>query len=535
MTISTVLIASTSTLIILYLLLINSIFDLHGPLSFLDKSRSLALQTSATPVEDPNFPTNIGFLGPTKQGTPSSLRNFNPKAGVTSAYVQRYHVEGQTRGQNIEHFWGALSPYFVSDGFGVDEQALPATCKVKNVNILSRHGARYPTAFSSLLRFADKLKKADYEATGSLSFLNDWKYELGEAVLVPIGKQQLYDSGVLASMQYGGLYDHKNTTNKLVFRTTTQKRMTESALAFLEGFFGGEEWKLHANLELIIEAPYYNNTLSPYMTCSNSNKQMIGSHNRKYWESIYLANKTAQFSSLISGMEWTVEDTAAAQLLCPYETVANGFSQFCELFSFQEWKDFNYAESLWFEQNCAFGAPTGRAQGIGWVNELIRRIEKKPFDYSTISSENSTLDASDMFFPLDQDINVDFTHDSVIASVVTALDFSQFSTSMPRDGPVDGVEYYTTSKITPFAARLTAEIIECSDAEDDFIHFTLNQRTVPLGAKYGNGYTKGDGWAGLSTWLKGMSDRNELAEWNHACYDDYPHEGIDFTDGRPHQ
>lgn len=533
MAFQTVLISSASALIILYLVLINSVFDPEGPLHFLDKSRFLTLQTITKNHDNPNFPLNIGFLGPTKAGTPSSLRNFNPKAGVISPYVQRYNVKGQHATDNIEHLWGALSPYFVPDGFGVEEQALPETCKVKNVHILSRHGSRYPTAFSSLLGFADKLEKTNFKATGELSFLNDWRYELGAAILVPIGKQQLYDAGVLASMQYGGLYDHKNTSNKLVFRTTTQKRMTESALAFLEGFFGGEEWKDHANLKLIIEAPQHNNTLSPYMTCSNSNKQMLGSHNRKYWEKIYLANKTAEFSQLISGMEWTIEDTAAAQLLCPYETVANGYSRFCELFNFQEWKDFNYAESLWFEQNCAFGAPTGRAQGIGWVNQLIRRIQRTPFDYDTISSENSTLDDSDLFFPLDQNINVDFTHDSVIASVVTALDFSQFSTSMPRDGPVEGVEYYSTSKITPFAARLTAEIIECSDVNDDFIHFTLNQRTVPLDAKYGNGYKQGDGWANLSSWLKGMSVRNELAEWNYACYGEYDFDGIDITDGRP--
>lgn len=528
----TALLSSSATLLIVYLLLINSIFDATSPLSLL-KHEEVAGGTIAA-QKNTKFPLDIGYWGPIQSGKPSSLRNFNPKAGATSPYVTSYTVEGQAEGDNIEHLWGALSPYFVSDGFGVEEEALPATCKVKQVQILSRHGARYPTAFSSLLRFADKMQKLDYKASGVLSFLNNWSYELGAAILVPVGKQQLYDSGVLASMQYGGLYDHENTKDKLVFRTTTQKRMTESALSFLEGFFGGEEWKEHANLELIIEAGNFNNTLSPYMTCTNANEQMRGSKNRKHWESIYLRNKTEQFSQLMTGMDWTIEDTAAAQLLCPYETVANGYSQFCELFSFQEWKDFDYAESLWFEQNCAFGAPTGRAQGIGWVNEMIRRIEKKPFDYSTISSENSTFDADKEYFPLNQNIYVDFTHDSVIASVVAALDFKQFSKSMPRDGPEAGETYYSTSKLTPFAARLAVEIIECEDEQDDFIHFTLNQRTVPLDTrKYGSGYRKNDGWAKLGSWLSGISDRNEMAAWNYACYGEYEFDGIDFTDGRP--
>lgn len=513
------------TLLVSYLVLINTLFDLQRPYG------SFSTETQAAPVHD-DFPIDIGFEGPTKIGTPSSLRNKNPMDGVTSAYAMNYVIEGQKEGDNVQHLWGSLSPYFVSEGFGVNETALPATCKVRQAHILSRHGARYPTAFSFLLSFAAKLRDANYKATGVLSFLNDWTYELGEAVLVPIGKQQLYDSGVLASMQYGGLYDHLDTKNKLVFRTTSQKRMKESAIAFLEGFFGGQDWVKHANLEVIIEAGNFNNTLAPYMVCPNSNKQMFGSHNRVHWESLYLANKTAQFAELITGMEWTDRDTAALQLLCPYETVANGYSQFCELFDMREWHGFDYAESLWFEQNCAFGAPTGRAQGIGWVNELIRRIEKTPFDYSTQSSENATFDDSTKFFPLDQNLYVDFTHDSVISSVVAALDFTQFSRSMPRDGPVEGEEYYSTSKIHPFAARLVAEVIDCEGT--DYIHFTLNQRTVPIKVKkYGSGYRDGDGWAKLSNWLDGMSDRNELAAWDHACFGEYPIDGIDFTDGRP--
>ncbi|CCG83757.1 protein of unknown function [Taphrina deformans PYCC 5710] len=514
-------------LLVSYLVLVNTLFELQAPFEPV-RSR---VQTSLT-LDD--FPIDVGFEGPTKIGKPSSLRNANPIDGATSPYVTNYTINGQKEGDNVQHLWGSLSPYFISDGFGVEESALPSTCKVKQAHILSRHGARYPTAGSFLLNFAAKLKAADYHASGALKFLNDWQYELGEAVLVPIGKQQLYDSGVLTSMQYGGLYNHLDIKNKLVFRTTSQKRMKESAIAFLEGFFGGQDWVNHANLEVIIEEGGYNNTLAPYMVCPNSNKQMFGSGNRKHWESLYLANKTAQFSELITGIEWTVRDTAALQLLCPYETVANGYSQFCELFDMREWHGFDYAESLWFEQNCAFGAPTGRAQGIGWVNELIRRLEKAPYEYATQSSENSTLDDSSKYFPLDQNLYVDFTHDSVISSVVAALDFTQFNRVMPRDGPIEGEDYYSTSKIHPFAARLAVEVIDCDGT--DYVHFTLNQRTVPVNAtKYGAGYRSGDGWAKLSDWLHGMSDRNELASWDRACFGEYPTDGKQFSDGRPDQ
>lgn len=55
------------------------------------------------------------------------------------------------------------------------------------------------------LRFSDKLSAAVKEAYdsdynigfhGELAFLNEWKYALGEAILTPVGRWQLYNSGV---------------------------------------------------------------------------------------------------------------------------------------------------------------------------------------------------------------------------------------------------------------------------------------------------------------------------------------------------
>ena len=55
--------------------------------------------------------------------------------------------------------------------------------------MLSRHGSRYPTSEPNV---AYKLgnNTGKYHATGKLAFLNDFKYSLGEQILVPIGKQE---------------------------------------------------------------------------------------------------------------------------------------------------------------------------------------------------------------------------------------------------------------------------------------------------------------------------------------------------------
>jgi hypothetical protein len=58
-----------------------------------------------------------------------------------------------------------------------------------------------------------------------MAFLNSWKYQLGAEILVPIGKQELFDSGTLHYYNYGHLYP--NNGSKIIARSTTQDRMTQ--------------------------------------------------------------------------------------------------------------------------------------------------------------------------------------------------------------------------------------------------------------------------------------------------------------------
>ena len=56
--------------------------------------------------------------------------------------------------------------------------------------MLHRHGSRYPTLGTNVMDFGEKIAAAagTFQAKGALSFLNDWKYELGAEILVPKGR-----------------------------------------------------------------------------------------------------------------------------------------------------------------------------------------------------------------------------------------------------------------------------------------------------------------------------------------------------------
>ena len=63
----------------------------------------------------------------------------------------------------------------------------------------------------------------------------------------------------------------------------------------------------------------------------------------KRWTEIYLQEATKRLQKQLIGLELNTEDVFDMQKLCAYETVALGYSKFCELFTEEEWEGFNYA------------------------------------------------------------------------------------------------------------------------------------------------------------------------------------------------
>ena len=206
---------------------------------------------------------------------------------------------------------------------------------------------------------------------------------------------------------YGHLYP--NNGNKIIARSTTEDRMTQSAEYFLAGFFG-LTWTENATLVLAIEyeTGTWNNTLAGYYDCPNANDYHNegGNNATTEWYEKYLADATERLSSCAGPkFNWTAEDSYNAQSLCAYETVALGYSPFCGLFTYEEWEGYEYSVDINFAGNNMFQSPTGRAVGVGYVYEIMSRLEHHLITKPT-AQINTTLDSSTKTFPLHQKLNV---------------------------------------------------------------------------------------------------------------------------------
>jgi hypothetical protein len=246
------------------------------------------------------------WAGPTATGAPAFLAQtwtLNP----TATYVPNQPlqtavpIEGMSsKNESIFQMMGFLSPYTPSPGFGVQEHPLPPGAEIVQMQMLSRHGSRYPTGGtgSNVVTFGERIAAArragsGFKASGPLEFLNDWTYALGAEILVPKGRQELFDSGILHSYMYSSLY---NPNSRIIVRTTTQDRMLKSAEYFVAGFFG-LDWTKNATIEVIIEEKGFNNSLAGSKNCPNAEQDHGGRTATVEWVQVYLQNGTHSFGS----------------------------------------------------------------------------------------------------------------------------------------------------------------------------------------------------------------------------------------------
>ncbi|KAK9349871.1 histidine phosphatase superfamily [Lipomyces doorenjongii] len=473
-------------------------------------------RTTTAPNWFQTTPNN--YAGPTVTGAAPFLAQTNPAPFGQVAYVPNAPLQTSepivgAQERNIFHLMGNLSPYFSPEnGFGVDEYSLPEGA---NNFPLWASGIFNATANGTVFE-------------GDLSFLNDWSFKLGEEVLVPQGRKELFDSGILNYYNYGHLY---NNSSKLVVRSASQDRVLKSAENFLAGFFG-LDWAEHANLLVTIDPAvtgvfdctrYYDGVLSAF--------EQVGT-----WNSIYLKERTAKLRKLTGSYNWTVADTFYAQKLCPYET--NGKGSNITLTSSNPARE---ASSV--------------AYGIAWVEEFLARVEGHLLNVpANTTGANMTLDTNPVTFPVNQSLYLEFGHDGDIVAAMTAFGLTQFAGFLPATGPPAHQQFFS-SKIVPFAGRLNIEIIKaphkvsarrssktsakhdayiCDTGERHYVHFILNQRTIPLHVSFEACEYRDDGWCELTTFMNVQKESLAKAEYQYACFGNWTMKGYGtYSDGRP--
>ncbi|KZT06538.1 phosphoglycerate mutase-like protein [Laetiporus sulphureus 93-53] len=406
----------------------------------------------------------------------ASRPGFGEKIGLRMRVVAAAGVFG-----NGSKSWAQYTPYYAVEAYA----APPDECEITQVNILQRHGARYPTksstkAIETALAKVQAIPVSDY-TDPQLEFIADFDYDLGEDDLVAYGAQESYDAGEEAFTRYVALV----SADELPFvRASSKSRVVQSATNWTAGFAAASNG-VYAPLLNVIISESGNDTLDdsdcPAAADTSDDAQTAA------WIATYAPNITTILNAGAPGADLDDDDTQALISLCPFESVANEQrSEWCDLFEWvgdqiigqggeSVWAGYEYWGDLDKYYNTGYGATLGPVQGVGWINELLARLTDTPVNDST--STNTTLDSNPATFPLNRTIYADFTHDNLMIAVYSAMGL--FAQPAPLDDTLpDPTRTWRASELVPFASRMVVERLSCGG--EAYVRVLVNQAVQDL-------------------------------------------------------
>jgi hypothetical protein len=396
--------------------------------------------------------------------------------------------------------------------------------------VLSRHGARDPTASKTKVygTLVNSIKNSVKSFTGKYAFLANYTYTLGADELSHFGQQELVNSGI----KFYHRYKHLARKTSPFVRSSSEARVVASAQNFTQGYHDallkdgahGQDTYPYP-IVILSEDAGKNNTLNHGLCTAfeTGTDSTIADSAQKTWLGVFGPAIQTRLNNDLKGANFTLADVISFMDLCPFNTVASptgSISPFCALFTSDEWKAYDYYESLGKYYGFGPGNPLGPTQGVGFVNELIARLTNSPVQDHT--STNRTLDSSPTTFPVDSRhvLFADFSHDNDMTGILAALGALNSTkplsnTTLETPTQANG---YSAAWTVPFAARVYFEKMTCGGKSrtgspgEELIRVIVNDRVLPLQQCNGDKH----GRCTLSSFINSLGFAKSGGLWNQC-------------------
>lgn len=377
---------------------------------------------------------------------------------------------------NLFYHLGGNGPWIpkrTDDGSAADP--LPDACVVDQVHMMSRHGERYPTknAGTRHLQLLDRLKTPGTKLTGALEFLNEWTYFTSpeDPSFEDLtrdgpyaGTKQAEDTGRKLRARYG----HLDLARRVRFWSCSSKRDVETARCFADGFFGPDWEGKAADLEIIPEeADRGGDTLTPGDTCLKYVEDLEEGHDKGYgkleeWQKHFTRPIAERLSSDAAGLSLSHLDIYSMMEMCGFETLARGFSPWCDIFTHAEWRQFEYGRDLLHFYRAGPGNKFSRPMGWLYLNATADLLQN--------------TSSRDVYFS--------FVHDGDIVPLLAALRI--FDEPGKQELPSDQLQlerHWKTSDVVPMGGRILFERIACNGSDtmpERYVRLSVNEGIIHL-------------------------------------------------------
>jgi len=369
---------------------------------------------------------------------------------------------------DILRYLGGKAPYIQHPGFGIPTD-VPDQCTIEQVQLLSRHGERYPSknVGKALEKINEKFKGYNGTFKGELSFLNNYTYFVEdkdnyEKETTPSNSEGPF-SGADNALRHGTTFRSKyneiyNPDKPLPVFAANYDRVALTAQYFARGFLGQDYDESNVEYVLIDEDGELGaNSLTPRYGC----KKFESDPHTDYVDGFsdqYLKDALTRFQKSNPNLDLDTDDVNSLFDWCAYELNVKGYSPFCNLFSNTEFIKNSY--SLDLENYYSNGPGNNMTRTIG--APLIRAS-------LALLKDNET----------EHKIFLSFSHDTDLEITLEALGLLGIADGeqLPNDH-IPFPHTYVHSTIVPQGARIYTEKIKCDG--EIYVRYVLNDAVYPL-------------------------------------------------------
>ncbi|CAG8551319.1 7865_t:CDS:2 [Funneliformis mosseae] len=289
-----------------------------------------------------------------------------------------------------------LEPAKTAFSLDIKPISYPDKCELKQLNLLTRHGSRWPDP-TSITSF-DELEKV----FSNVSVAKEWyknPFPMRKNFqLIKRGEIEPYFDGLQCRKRYKKFWDGvKYDPEVIKFQSTQTSRTGASIMSFSEGLFNG-----YGPLDTCKSQPiFYWNVptdqdaeLSPYSSCRRWN-ETVGSNNTLHDEQVYeYGNKTLVPIAKRLSEDYHISPPLDARLVphifnnCQFWlTVYNRTDAWCSLLSPKELLLSRYYWELDFYYRFSYGNPLNLRMGCRYVTRLVEGVEGYLYGNSTVIAD----------------------------------------------------------------------------------------------------------------------------------------------------
>ena len=383
---------------------------------------------------------------------------------------------------NIYHHLSGISPYFESNNDQLNP-TLPDQCQINKIGYLIRHGSVYVDDYDYyhiIKPFLKRLKKSlklIKIKSKKFSFLSKWISPISNEKeqiekLTSSGILEAYELGIQLSYRYSKLLSKQNASTFQIWASSSE-RTKQTANEILHGLFPKKK-NIHSHhhhqiISISEEENRGRNSLLPTKSCQKFHSS-TGSKQANIWLKSYTKPILKRFNSMIENFQFLSKDILAMQQLCGYETIIQGSSSFCHLFTSEEWLSYEYYFDIKYYYEIGYGNDLSPYLGIHWIKSLTDILTK------SINSK--------------QNFYISVVHREMLVVVLVSLGLYNQTEYIQGNNikliyPLNNINYdrlFKSSEIMSFLSRIQIEIFSCSsiDYNGSFVRILVNSLVKPL-------------------------------------------------------